>query len=384
MSDWRRVTVTDVAVPKGLVGGPFGSSLGSKDYVAAGVPVIRGSNLGSLGTFDARDFVYVTPEKANGQLARNQARPGDVVFTQRGTLGQVGIVPAEPHDCYVISQSQMRLRVDRSVTTPEFVYYQFRSPEMVRNIHSRAITAGVPHINLGILASLGFVLPPLEVQQDIVTVLGALDAKIAVNERIAATALELGSAKFRLLRESATETTTVGDLVELKYGKALPAARRVAGDVPVFGSGGVSGSHDEPLVKGPGVIIGRKGTVGAVYWSEVDFFPIDTTFYVVCANGRVSLEYMYFALKGLGLEHMNSDSAVPGLNRERARSLSLRIPESDAVQEFTADVGNLFRLQRSLEEESRTLATLRDTLLPPLMSGRLRVKDAEKIVEDAT
>src|SRR5687767_7827741 len=93
MAEWQRVPVAAVSVEKGLVGGPFGSSLGGKDYVPTGVPVIRGTNLGSLGKFDPRGFVYVTPEKAHGQLARNLAAPGDVIFTQRGTLGQVGIVP---------------------------------------------------------------------------------------------------------------------------------------------------------------------------------------------------------------------------------------------------------------------------------------------------
>jgi len=227
-------------------------------------------------------------------------------------------------------------------------------------------------------------LPFKREQEAIADVLGVLDDKIAVNEHIAAVALQLSEAMFRLLRGAADEEATVGDLVDFKYGRSLPAARRIPGEFPVFGSGGISGSHDEPLVKGPGIVIGRKGTVGVVYWSEGDFFPIDTTFYVVCKNARVSLEYMYFALRSLGLEHMNSDSAVPGLNRERAQSLSLLVPATDAMQNFTAEARKLFRLQRNHEEENRTLATLRDTLLPQLMSGRLRVKDAEKIVEDAT
>src|SRR5690349_4321675 len=94
MDDWRTGTLRDVAAPRGLIGGPFGSSLGGKDYVPSGVPVIRGVNLASAGYFDAAEFVFVTREKAR-ELAGNQAVPGDVVFTQRGTLGQVGIVPAD-------------------------------------------------------------------------------------------------------------------------------------------------------------------------------------------------------------------------------------------------------------------------------------------------
>src|SRR4029079_15299732 len=108
-----------------------------------------GGNLAGRGAFDASAFVYVTAAKA-ASLARNQARPGAVAFTQRGTLGQVGIVPGG-HDRYVISQSQMRLRVDPAKADPRFVYYQFRSPAMVGTIRNNAITTGVPNINLGIL-----------------------------------------------------------------------------------------------------------------------------------------------------------------------------------------------------------------------------------------
>lgn len=110
---WIRCRVGDIAatVRNALVGGPFGSNLVSKDYEGAGVPVIRGQNMG-LGRWIDGDFAYVSEEKAQ-QLAANLARPGDIVFTQRGTLGQVAIVPSGPHDRYVISQSQMKLTVDR-------------------------------------------------------------------------------------------------------------------------------------------------------------------------------------------------------------------------------------------------------------------------------
>src|SRR5664280_718188 len=116
----EHVPLSDLAAPKGLIGGPFGSSLGRKDYGSAGVPVIRGQNLVGLSSpFDLGEFVYVTKEKVEDELARNLAVPGDVVFTQRGTLGQVGLVPKGPHKRYVISQSQMRFRADPSKVLPE-------------------------------------------------------------------------------------------------------------------------------------------------------------------------------------------------------------------------------------------------------------------------
>ncbi|MGH3274113.1 MAG: restriction endonuclease subunit S, partial [Streptosporangiaceae bacterium] len=280
MPEWRIMRVAEIAAVKGLVGGPFGSSLGSKDYVAIGVPVIRGANLGSDGEFHSREFVFVTEEKVENELSRNLAIPGDVIFTQRGTLGQVGIVPKSGFERYVISQSQMRLRVNRTMAEPRFVYYQFKSPKMITEIHNHAITTGVPHINLAILGDLSIVLPPLPIQRAIIDLLGALDDKIAANGRTIRVSFNLAEARYKLLSARATSPRLVTDLLDLKYGKALPTGQRVPGDISVYGSGGQTGRHDQALVSGPGVIVGRKGTVGAIYWSEDDFFPIDTTFYV--------------------------------------------------------------------------------------------------------
>lgn len=88
----------------------------------------------------------------------------------------------------------------------------------------------------------------------------------------------------------------LGDFVELAYGRALPAAARHGGHVPVFGSAGVIGWHDEALVEGPGVVVGRKGNVGSVHWSDVSFWPIDTTFFV---RTDESLLYVYYLLQEL-------------------------------------------------------------------------------------
>jgi type I restriction enzyme S subunit len=89
-----RVPLRELQTPKrwALNGGPFGSKLVQKDYVDSGVPVIRGTNLSGDCRFDGSEFVFVTEEKAN-DLLPNNAHPGDLIFTQRGTLGQVGIIP---------------------------------------------------------------------------------------------------------------------------------------------------------------------------------------------------------------------------------------------------------------------------------------------------
>src|SRR6267143_5722492 len=106
--DWRKVTVGDIVAlaRNALVGGPFGSNLISSDYVPSGIPVIRGQNMGARWV--GGEFVFVSDAKS-ASLDANLARPGDIVFTQRGTLGQVSLVPDGPYERYLVSQSQMKL-----------------------------------------------------------------------------------------------------------------------------------------------------------------------------------------------------------------------------------------------------------------------------------
>jgi type I restriction enzyme, S subunit len=112
----------------------------------------------------------------------------------------------------------------------------------------------------------------------------------------------------------------LGELVEFKYGKGLPERDRVPGDYPVYGSGGIVGTHKEALVRGPGIIIGRKGSIGNVFYETNDFFPIDTVFYVNPHSKNIDLYYFSKLLAQIGFQNMNSDAAVPGLKRDLALS----------------------------------------------------------------
>lgn len=161
-----------------FVGGPFGSDLTQRDYVAEpGVPVIRGTNLGgSQSHFVDEGFVYVTERKAE-TLRRNMAFPGDLVFTQRGTLGQVAVVPKNARfRRYVISQSQMKLTADPTKVDSGFLYHYFRTPQTLNRLLSRTQATGVPHINLGILRRFPVALPPLAEQRRIAAVLDRVEA----------------------------------------------------------------------------------------------------------------------------------------------------------------------------------------------------------------
>lgn len=199
--EWSATTVTGVAarVRNAIVGGPFGSDLVSNDYVDAGVPVIRGQNMGARAV--SGPFAFVAPEKARS-LEANLARPGDLLFTQRGTLGQVSLVPDGVFDRYLVSQSQMKVTVDRRIALSQFLYYVFSGPEQQEFIRQNTIQTGVPHINLGILRTIPVPLPPLVEQEAIAGALSDADALIESLDQLLA--------KKRHLKQGAMQELITG------------------------------------------------------------------------------------------------------------------------------------------------------------------------------
>ncbi|MDI6858011.1 MAG: restriction endonuclease subunit S [Dehalococcoidia bacterium] len=153
--------------------------------------------------------------------------------------------------------------------------------------------------------------------------------------------------------------TTVGEFAPFAYGKGLPEPQRdPLGNVPVFGSNGIVGFHSEGFTSGPTIIIGRKGTVGAVHFSPKGCWPIDTTFFVVDEDHEIA-RFKYYLLKSLDLEHMNADSAVPGLNREAAHARQVRVPplpEQRAIAHILGTLDDKIELNRRMTETLEAMA----------------------------
>lgn len=249
--------------------------------------------------------------------------------------------------------------------------------------------AVMPKLTQGNLNKIELPCPPPEMQDEIAGVLGALDDRIDNLRQTNATLQAIAAALFKsrfvdfdgVPQEHMQESElglipkgwrlgTLANLCELKYGKALKATERREGEIPVYGSGGITGYHDEALVTKPTIIVGRKGTVGALYWQSASCFPIDTVFYV---EPKVSLNFCYYAMMRMGLHHLNTDAAVPGLNRDNAYRQPVVIPSDEALEEWDVIASSLRAQMDNADQQTATLAALRDTLLPRLISGRLRV-----------
>lgn len=172
--------------------------------------------------------------------------------------------------------------------------------------------------------------------------------------------------------------TRLGDAIELVYGKALKGDARRNGTVTVFGSGGVIGVHDQAIAEGPGIIVGRKGNVGSVFWSDGAFFAIDTTYWV---RSGLPLTYCYYALREM--DFLDSHAAVPGLSREQAYSLPLLVPDPDIAAKFDVLALELFALRRWLANTIDNLRAARGLLLPRLISGEIDVTDLNIAMPEA-
>lgn len=132
----------------------------------------------------------------------------------------------------------------------------------------------------------------------------------------------------------------LGNRIELAYGRALPEERRKPGSVIVYGSNGPVGKHNEFFVSAPGVLVGRKGTVGAVHLAESDFWPIDTVYYVRVLKGD-DLRFIHYLLQYLPLEKLNAATGVPGLSRRDAYVLNgifPSLPEQQIIAETLAQL----------------------------------------------
>ncbi len=253
-------------------------------------------------------FAFVSADKASS-LRANLAHPGDLVFTQRGTLGQVSIVPDGPYDRYLVSQSQMKATVDESIANQGFVYHVFTSPIGQRLIQNGTIQTGVPHINLGILRRLPLDLPAVREQEAIAEALSDADALIE--------SIEALTKKKRLIKQGAmqelltgkkrlpgfeskpgTKQTEVGeipvdwDLQEVS-GVAVSVSSGTShvddelGAYPVHGSTGVIGQCHSPDYTGRVILVARVGAnAGRLNMVDGEYGVTDNTIILVTVQCR--------------------------------------------------------------------------------------------------
>ncbi len=160
----------------------------------------------------------------------------------------------------------------------------------------------------------------------------------------------------------------LGELFKLEYGVSLPERDRTPGEMPVIGSAGVVGSHNKAAVVGPGIVVGRKGSIGTVTWVDHDFVPIDTTYVAVPTENKADLRWTYHLLSNENLSKMNRATGVPGLNRNDVYAMRRAVPPLAEQRSIAAVLDSIDEAIERTEEVIATTEALRDSLLHELLT----------------
>ncbi len=253
--------------------------------------------------------------------------------------------------------------------------------------------AAQPGLSVKILAQEPVLMPPLDLQARVASFVGSIDDLIENNRRRIEVLEEALQAiyrewfvKFRFpghehapMVDSALgpipegwRAATIGDALELKYGKALKASARRGGGVAVVSSAGVVGWHDESFVDGPAIVVGRKGNVGSVHWVDGPCWPIDTAYFV-----QTDLPLSFVSEQLRRTAFTNSHAAVPGLSREAAYAQPFLLPDVQVLDSFQALVDPLGSHATGLMSQNEKLAEVRDLLLPKLVTGQIDVSSLD-------
>ena len=163
----------------------------------------------------------------------------------------------------------------------------------------------------------------------------------------------------------------LGDVLKLEYGVSLPDRNRSPGQIPVIGSAGVVGHHDQATNDGPGIVIGRKGSIGSVTWVGEDFVPIDTTYFVVPVEGKVVFRWALHFLRREDLSKLNRATGIPGLNRDDVYALSRSIPPLPEQRAIAAVLDSIDDAIKGAEAVIAATEGLRDALLHDLLTRGL-------------
>ena len=260
--------------------------------------------------------------------------------------------------------------IDTTKVFPKFLYYQLTLVDF-ENLN---VGSAVPSLTIPIINDVDVSLPPLDEQKRIAGVLSSLDDKIDLLHRENATLEALAETLFRHYFIENPDPTwkegKLGELIEVKYGK--DHKKLGDGRIPVIGSGGIMRYADKALFDRESVLIPRKGSLDNVMYIDEPFWTVDTMFYTKMKKAHVA-KFVYQFIKTLDLVNMNVGSAVPSMTTEVLNNVPLEIPSQTALDDYDRIVTPVYMKIKFNQQQMQTLVTQRNTLLPRLMSGEVKV-----------
>lgn len=368
--------------------GSYGIAAAAVEYSEKLYTYLRITDINDDGTLNKDGLKSVDDKNAKKYLLK----PNDIVFARTGgSTGKSYFYDGSDGE-FVYAGFLIKFSLDPTKVNPKYLKYYTLSDEYKGWVNSFNTGSTRGNINAQTYSNMKLTLPDDDQQNLLVDTLSCLDDKIELNNRINKTLEKIAQAIFKSwfidfepFQDGEFEDSelgripkgwrvgTLGDILTLNYGKSLTAKNRINGEVRVYSSAGVTGFHNQALVNEPSIIVGRKGTIGTVYYSVEPSFCIDTAYYAVQKDSRFPLLLMYQLLKELKLDSYNEDSAVPGLNRNTVYAINIIIPPESILKQCSEKLTSIYSLIFNNLNQNHTLTAIRDILLPKLMSGEIRV-----------
>lgn len=160
---------------------------------------------------------------------------------------------------------------------------------------------------------------------------------------------------------SGWQSCKLGEKINLKRGYDLPSRTRHEGKYPIYSSSGISGMHNEKMCNPPGVVTGRYGTIGKVFYSLTEYWPLNTSLYVQDFKGNDE-KFVYYFLKTLDWEKFSDKSAVPGINRNNVHEEDVSFPELIQQKSIAAVLSSLDDKVDLLHRQNKTLEAMAETI----------------------
>ena len=371
--------------------GPFGSNIKVSCFVDSGVPVLNGSNLEGF-SLSEKAFRFVTKEKADS-LNKANAHRGDIVITHRGTLGQIAFIPQDSrYDRYVISQSQFRVRCNDKVL-PEYLVYYFHTPIGQHKLLSNASQVGVPALARpsSTFQQIEVVLPELSIQKRVVEIISTIQKKIANNQELNDNLQQQAAALFSSLYDRSNTEVRFTDLIQILGGGTPKTGENTYwnGNIAFFTPKDVGTPYTlitEKTISKEGlshcnsrlypvntVFVTARGTVGKVGMSGVPMAMNQSCYALVGKETHQLLVYFY-TLKAVDrLKHKASGAVFDAITTRDFESEQIMKLSDDDATAFLRVAEPMFQEVLNNNIENLRLSTLRDSLLPKLMSGEIDV-----------
>ena len=384
--------------------GPFGSNIKKECFTDFGVAVLNGSNLVGF-SLNEDTFGYVTEEKADS-LGKANASRGDIVITHRGTLGQAVFIPQNStRDRYVISQSQFRVRCNERIL-PEYMVYYLHTPQGRHKLLANASQVGVPALAraTSTFKKIVFEVPDIKYQEKVVSFLELIRAKIeknsAINNNLLEQVLTIYRNNFVNTINDDRKTCRADEYFDISIGKTPPRKETQWFStnpedvnwvsISDLGTCGlyISNSseqltkeaverHNVKVVPDNTVLLSFKLTVGRIAITNGEMTTNEAIAHFK-TDKKVINEYLYCYLKCFNYQSMGSTSSIAtAVNSKIIKGMPFVVPTDDEVTEFHEIVAPMFAQIKANQIEIDNLTTIRDTLLPKLMSGEIDVSNIE-------